>query len=83
MTLRPTKHSHPDRTTINVALILLKALKKNRVESYTELRRLAKRQVAGGEILFRQAMSLLYLLGLTEYRTKTDSFEYVGKNEAL
>ena len=35
--LRPTKHSHPDRTVINVAALLLTRLKSRRVEEYDAL----------------------------------------------
>jgi len=78
MRLRPSKHSHPDRTVINVARLLLARLKARRVEEYDSLRRLAKKSVIGGEILFLPALNLLYLLGLVEYRPKTDAFEYLG-----
>jgi hypothetical protein len=32
--LRPTKHSHPDRTIINVSVLLLGRLKAKRLEDY-------------------------------------------------
>ena len=38
--LRPTKHSHPDRTVINVSLLLLARLKARRVDEYDVLRTL-------------------------------------------
>lgn len=76
--LRPSKHSHPDRTTVNVAMVLLRRLKNRRVEDYNSLRALAKRSVTGGEVLLLPALSLLYILGLVEYRPKTDAFEYQG-----
>lgn len=78
MMLRPTKHSHPDRTVLNVALIALEVLKRERLQDFTTLRNIAKKRVAGGEVLFVPAVNFLYLLGLIEYRPKTDSFEYVG-----
>lgn len=81
--LRPTKHSHPDRTVVNVALHLLKRLRKQRVDRYGELRDFAKRVVTGGDILFLPALNFLFLLGLIEYRPKTDAIEYVGPNEAV
>ena len=81
--LRPTKHSHPDRTVVNVALHLLKRLRKQRVDRYGELRDFAKRVVTGGEVLFLPALNFLFLLGLIEYRPKTDAIEYVGPNEAV
>jgi hypothetical protein len=80
--LRPTKHSHPDRTIINVSLILLARLKDRRLEDYDKLRKYAKKTVIGGDVLFLPALSFLFLLGLIEYRPKTDAVEYVGPNEA-
>jgi hypothetical protein len=77
--LRPTKHSHPDRTIINVSLILLVRLKARRVDDYDNLRKHAKKAVAGGDVLFLPALNFLYLLGLIEYRPKTDAVEYVGR----
>ena len=81
--LRPTKHSHPDRTVVNVALLLLKHLRKRRFDRYGDLRSFAKKTVTGGDVLFLPALNFLFLLGLVEYRPKTDAIEYVGPNETL
>ena len=81
--LRPTKHSHPDRTVINVSLLLLARLRTRRIENYDGLRAYAKTIVIGGDVLFLPSLSFLYLLGLLEYRPKTDAVEYVGPNEAI
>lgn len=81
--LRPTKHSHPDRTVVNVAMLLLKHLRKRRLERYSDLRALVRRAVAGGDVLLLPALSFLFILGLVEYRSKNDAIEYVGPNEAL
>jgi hypothetical protein len=81
--LRPTKHSHPDRTVVNVALLLLARLQSRRLEEYDTLREYVKKSVAGGEVLFLPALNFLYVLGLIDYRPKTDSLEYVGPNEAV
>lgn len=81
--LRPSKHSHPDRTVVNVSMLLLARLKDRRVEEYDALKKLVKKKVSGGDVLFLPAMNLLYLLGLVEYRPKTDAFEYMGPNEAV
>lgn len=83
MMLRPTKHSHPDRTVINVSLLLLTRLKARRVDEYDELRKFAKKKVVGGDVLFLPALNFLFLMGLIEYRPKTDAVEYVGSNEAV
>ncbi len=81
--LRPNKHSHPDRTVINVALLLLMRLKDRRVDEYGALRKYAKKTVTGGDVLFLPALNFLYLMGLIDYRPKTDAVEYVGPNEAV
>ena len=83
MMLRPTKHSHPDRTVINVALRLLVRLKRQRLDSYDDLRKFSKKTVEGGEVLFLPALNFLFLMGLINYRPKIDSIEYVGPNEAV
>ena len=81
--LRPTKHSHPDRTVINVSLLLLGRLKARRVDDYDVLRKFAKKSVNGGDVLFLPALNFLFLMGLIDYRPKTDAVEYVGPNEAV
>jgi hypothetical protein len=80
--LRITKHSHPDRTVINVSLLLLQRLRARRVDEYDTLRKYVKKAVIGGDVLFLPALNFLYLLGLIDYRPKTDAVEYVGPNEA-
>lgn len=81
--LRPTKHSHPDRTVVSVALLLLAKLRHLRLAEYEDLRGLAKGKVQGGDVLFLPALDLLYLLGLIAYRPKTDAIEYLGPNETV
>ncbi len=81
--LRPSKHAHPDRTVINVAMLVIARLRKRRVEEYGVLKEFVKKHVRGGDVLFLPALNLLYLLGLIDYRPKTDALEYVGSNEAL
>lgn len=81
--LQPSKHSHPDQTLIYTAYLLLKRLKQQRVDEYDSLYKFAKKYVTGGDVLFLPALSFLYLTGLVEYRSKIDSIEYVGPNEAL
>ncbi len=81
--LRPSKHAHPDRTVINVSLLLLARVKKLRLDDYGELRKYAKKEVIGGDVLFLPALNFLFLLGMIDYRPKTDAVEYVGPNEAI
>ncbi|OUD13762.1 ABC-three component system middle component 8 [Thioflexithrix psekupsensis] len=81
--LRPTKHSHPDKTVIYVSFLLLEYLKKQRVENYSALLNYAKESVNGGDVLFLPALNFLFIMGLIDYRPKTDAVEYIGKNETL
>jgi len=81
--LRPTKHSHPDRTIISASLLLLTRLKAKRLDDYDSLKTFAKKTVSGGDVLFLPALNFLYLLGLIEYRPKTDAVEYVGPNDTV
>lgn len=77
--LRPNKHSHPDQTVVNAAFIILRQLLKRRVAKFDELRQLVKDRVSGGEFLFLPAVSFLFILGLVEYRRKTDMFEFINQ----
>jgi hypothetical protein len=81
--LRPTTHSHPDRTIINLSVLLLSRLKSRRLDDYYGLQKYAKKSVSGGDVLFLPALNFLYLMGLIDYRPKTDSVEYVGPHEAV
>ncbi|KZD09405.1 hypothetical protein AUP43_07210 [Oceanibaculum pacificum] len=81
--LRPSKHAHPDRTVINVALLLLMQLRTKRLCDYNSLFTYARKAVVGGDVLFLPSLNFLYLMGLVEYHPKTDAFEYVGQNEAI
>lgn len=81
--LRPSKHSHPDRTVISVALLLLARLRTRRLDAYDDLRNYSRKAIVGGEVLFLPSLNFLYLMGLIDYHPKTDAIEYVGPNEAL
>ncbi len=81
--LRPSKHSHPDRTVVAVSLHLLAQLRSRRLVDYEDLRAFSRRKVSGSDPLFLPALNFLYLLGLIEYHPKTDAVEYVGRNAAL
>jgi len=78
--LRPGKHAHPDRTVVAVSILMLGRLRSRRVEQYDALRRFVREQVVGGDALFAPALNLLFLLGLLEYRPKTDALEYSGSH---
>ncbi|WP_082559986.1 ABC-three component system middle component 8 [Brevundimonas sp. Root608] len=81
--LRPSKHAHPDRTVVNVALVLLARLRSQRLCDYGMLFKYARKSVTGGDVLFLPSLNFLFLLGLIEYHPKTDAVEYVGQNEAV
>jgi len=77
--IKPTKHSHPDKTVVYASFIMLKELRKKRVVSYSDLLQLIKDKVISGEFLFMPSLNFLFLLGLIEYKVKTDSIEYIEK----
>jgi NRPS condensation-like uncharacterized protein len=74
--LRPTKHSHPDQTVVNVSLLLLLRLKSRRIESFDSLRAYVKKAVKGGDVLFLPALNFLYLLGILGVSTE-DGFHRI------
>lgn len=77
--LRPNKHSHPDRTVLAAATVLLRELRKKRVVAFDDLgRSLEPTTGSSASVLFLPAVSLLHLLGLVDYRATTDAFEYRG-----
>ncbi len=76
--IRPTKHMNPERSVLALAAILLQRLKRKRLEGYSALTAHAVKKMRDGDTLFPGALSLLYLLGLVEYRPSSDAFEYVG-----
>lgn len=77
--IKPTKHSHPDKTVVYASFIMLKELRKKRIVSYSDLYQLIKSKVTSGEFLFMPSLNFLFLLGLIEYKVKTDSIEYIEK----
>ena len=77
--LRPNKHSHPDQTVLAAATALLRELRRYRVVEYDNLKRSLDKRTRGSDYLFTPALSLLHLLGLVEYRSTVDSFEYIGQ----
>lgn len=77
--LKPSKHSHPDKTIVAVATLILRRLRDRRVEGFDELRYDLTSSGQGVAALILPALDLLFLLGLVEYRPKTDAFEYTGR----
>ena len=76
MSLLPTKHSHPDRTTLALATVILKRLKKIRIEQYDDLLDFLQKKDNEIKTLFLSAINFLYIVGVLTYHKKTDSFEY-------
>lgn len=77
--IRPSKHNHPDKTLIYASYLMLDKLSSQRVMKYDDLLAYIKSKITSGEFLFLPALDFLYLLGLVEYRAKTDSIEYTEK----
>lgn len=59
--LRLTKHSHSDRTIINLSLLLILRLKKRRLDDYYSLKQYAKKAVSGDDVLFMPSLNFLSL----------------------
>lgn len=76
--LRPTKHSDPQLTVLPAAGALLEKLRKKRVCSLAEMRKCVDDLGSDRGPLLLPSIALLFVLGLIEYRRKTDSMEYVG-----
>ena len=81
--LRPSKHAHPARTVVNVALLMLTRVRALRLCDYDALLAFVRKNIVGGDVLFLPSLNFLFLLGLIEYHPKTDAIEYVGQNEAV
>lgn len=79
MSLRPSKHSNADLTTVAIATVLLGRLQQKRLVNYDGLRTFLVRKRPRAGDLFYEALGLLFLLGLVQYHPKGDSFEYTGK----
>lgn len=78
--LLPNKHSHPDETVLAAATLLLKTLRRKRAVQYDELKAALNRRSGSSDYLFTPAVSLLFLLGLVDYKETVDTFEYSGKS---
>jgi hypothetical protein len=78
--LLPSKHAHPDATVLAAATVALNALRNKRVLSFDELKSTIEKKTRSADYLFTPAVSVLFLLGLIEYRPTVDAFEYVGAN---
>jgi len=76
--LRPNKHSDPKLTVLPVAGIMLKRLRKRRSCSIFDLRKQVDEIGPDRAALFLPSIVLLHVLGLVEYRRKTDCLEYIG-----
>lgn len=76
--LKPSKNTDPARSLLVVSASLLARLRRKRIETFVDLRDYLRREHEGTDRHFLPALNLLHLLGLVEYRIKTDAFEYLG-----
>lgn len=77
--LRPNKHSDPELTILPVAGRIIAHLREARITPLTALRDIACGDRPERQALFVPALHTLFLLGVIEYRSKADSFEYTGR----
>jgi hypothetical protein len=76
--LRPNKHSDPQLTVLPVAGEVLKRVRQKRSCTIADLRKHVEGLGPDRVPLLFPSMAVLFLLGLIQYRRKTDSMEYVG-----
>ena len=76
--LQPSKHSNPKLTTLSASGCLLAELQRKRAMSVPELKSHLVVKIPGAEPLFQPSITLLYALGVIEYRPKNDSIEYIA-----
>ncbi|MFO1044522.1 MAG: ABC-three component system middle component 8 [Planctomycetaceae bacterium] len=76
--LRPNKYSDPQLTILPIAGALLKQLKKKRSITIADLKEHVASLGPDRMPLFFPSIAVLYLLGVVEYRRKTDCMEYIG-----
>ena len=81
--ISPKKHNHPDKTLVYTSYLMLDKLRKERILNYDVLLKYVKKNVTSGEFLFMPSLNFLYLLGLIEYKTRTDSIEYIEKKYVI
>lgn len=74
-----SKHSHPDQTVLAAATIILRELRTHRAVQFDALKQAIDKRTTGSDYLLAPALSLLYLMGLVEYRPTSDLFEYTGQ----
>jgi len=79
--LKPSKHSNPNKTILAVSSIMLAYLMRYRAASYDKLYETVKKKFTGADVLFVPSLNFLYSLGLLEYQSKTDMFEYIEKKK--
>ncbi len=77
--IQPDKYTDPDKSVMYAATLMLKSLKAGRYVSFDKLLSVVKKATDCDYVLFMPAINLLYLLGLVEYHSTNDSFEYIGK----
>jgi hypothetical protein len=79
----PSKHLDLERSVLRVSSEVLRALRKRRVMSHDALVRFIRGKVGDdGDIVVFPALNFLYLLGRLEYHIKTDTFEYLERQQA-
>lgn len=76
--LKPSKHTELDQTVLAVSATILRHIRKTRVESYETIRELVRERSLANDSLFVPALGFLFMLGLIDYRPKSDIIEYVG-----
>lgn len=80
--IRPAKHLDLNTCVLRAASILLSKLQSARVCTYTDLSASLSVMGDGADVIFVQAIHLLFLLGRVDYHPQTDSLEYMQSGKA-
>lgn len=76
--ITPQKHLNLDLSVLRVSALSLKELSKRGVIDFDTLRSRVCRKVGSDvDLVFVNALNLLFLLGKIEYHVKNDSIEYI------
>ncbi len=76
MVLRPSKHTNPTLSIINITGIIIEILGEYKLLNYDELLSAVTRRTSdNAKEIFLYSLSFLYLLGKVEYLAKMDAIQ--------
>ncbi len=77
--IKPNKYTNIDLCVVNIGGVILKSLYSCPIQTYEELENLvANTYGESAKVVFINALSFLYLLGLIEYQPSTDTITLIN-----